>query len=249
LENIEMRARFIACLLLGTSGLLIHTATYADILRCVGRDGGALFTNMACPTGMRGTTIITSPACTTAECQGQSERDTREASERARAEKERLEIDAEERRGREEEAAPETPLQGEATEPEVAIPYDPVNGTANPSYPVLGAPSTVIILPSHHHRHHGMNDRDHDRDRHQPMKDPKDPHKNHSAEPERHPQMGQANNRHWGHSAAPEEPKPASQAHSSPQVVVPHPRADTQCRDRVRCAAPGAGPSNGRGKS
>src|SRR4030095_15126666 len=100
-----MCERFIAGFLLATSGLLVHTVTYADIFRCVGVDGSTLYTNIACSPGRRGTTIVTSDqACRTADCESHRDRDYQEATERARAEKEQLTIDAEEGRGREDDA-------------------------------------------------------------------------------------------------------------------------------------------------
>lgn len=86
-----MRARLISFFLLAAAGLLSHSTADAGIIRCHDANGSTLYTDSACPAGMR--TIGAAPLpqiCSTGDCERRRERDIEEAHERLRAEKEQL---------------------------------------------------------------------------------------------------------------------------------------------------------------
>ena len=86
-----MRERLIATFLLAAAGLLLHAAASAAVIRCSDASGNTLYTDSACPAGMRAVVVASiPPSCTTQECEHHREREIREGYERARTEKERL---------------------------------------------------------------------------------------------------------------------------------------------------------------
>jgi len=97
-----MRQRLIATFLLATAGLLSHTISNAEVIRCSNANGDTLYTDAACPAGMRTVRVTPLPqSCTTGDCEQRRERAIKEANDRVRAEKEELAAYAAERRKRE----------------------------------------------------------------------------------------------------------------------------------------------------
>jgi hypothetical protein len=97
-----MRVRLIALLLLTTASLLSQAPANADIIRCNDANGKTLYTDSACPVGMRAVSVTSFPqSCTTEDCERRRESDLKEALERVRAEKEQLAAYSAERNKRE----------------------------------------------------------------------------------------------------------------------------------------------------
>lgn len=97
-----MREQLIAISLLAAAGLLSHSAANAGVMRCSDARGNTLYTDSACPAGMRATDVISLPqSCTTEDCERRREREIDAARERLRAEKEELAAYAAERHRRE----------------------------------------------------------------------------------------------------------------------------------------------------
>ncbi len=150
-----MRARLTAICLLAAAGLLSHTHANADVNRCKDKNGNTLYTDSACPAGMRAISVTSFPqSCSTEDCERRRERDLEEAYERVRAEKAQLAAYTEARRTREiedrrlEEARYEAGLRSaqavRATPDEVVY----------PAYPIFGIASKcgMRCFPSHHRR-------------------------------------------------------------------------------------------------
>jgi len=86
-----MRVRLIALLLLTAASLLSQAQANADIIRCNDANGNTLYTDSACPAGMRVVGSTSFPqSCAAEDCERRRERDFKEAQERVRAEKEEL---------------------------------------------------------------------------------------------------------------------------------------------------------------
>jgi hypothetical protein len=95
-----MCLRLIGFALLTSASLLTHANN--GIVRCIDEDGNALYTDSTCPAGMRaGGSLEMSQSCTSEECERRRELDLQEARERARAEKEQLDLYRTERHKRE----------------------------------------------------------------------------------------------------------------------------------------------------
>lgn len=170
-----MGVRLIALFLLAAASLLSQATANADIIRCNDANGNTLYTDSACPAGMR---VVGSPSfpqsCTTEICERHRERDLKEAYERVRAEREQLAAYTAERHKREiedrwlDEARHEAELRNrkEASSDEVLY----------PAYPLVGIPwrcgTHCIAFPRHRHLPlSGFGDVDHE---HHPMKSPGD---------------------------------------------------------------------------
>jgi len=240
-----VRKRVITGLLVAAASLLGPAAAYADMFRCVGADGNALFTNIACPSNTQASTIVKSAAtCTTESCQNRRDHDLQEAAERLRAEQEQLAVYAEERRKREQE---EPDLEAfdpsHGITPGATAGYDPLDGTAYPVYPIIGVPLTCghhCAAPSHywhrgtersdqHHRQHWMGEPGRGRheggpsdwDSHHPMRDTKEWHEDPAAKHDRHDPRAQPGDKHDPRWAEGKEPSGARQQKSSLQVDGP----------------------------
>jgi uncharacterized protein DUF4124 len=85
-----MCVRLIALLLLTAASLLSQAQANADIIRCGDANGDTLFTDTACPPGMRNVGARSFAQTCTEDCARRRERDLKEAQERLRAEKEEL---------------------------------------------------------------------------------------------------------------------------------------------------------------
>jgi hypothetical protein len=151
-----MRVRLIALFLLAAASLLSQATANADIIRCNDANGNTLYTDSACPAGMR---VVGSPSfpqsCTTEDCERRRERDLKETHERVRAEREQLAAYTAERHKREiedrwlDEARYEAELRsgraGQASSDEVLY----------PAYPLVGIPwrcgTHCIAFPQHRH--------------------------------------------------------------------------------------------------
>ncbi|MBI3528396.1 MAG: DUF4124 domain-containing protein [Betaproteobacteria bacterium] len=151
-----MRARLIALFLLAAAGLLSNATANADILRCNDANGNALYTDSACPAGMRAVGVTSFPlSCATEDCERRRERDLNEAYERVRAEKAQLAAYTAERHKREledrwlDEARYEAELHSaeaaQASSDEVVY----------PAYSLVGIPSRCgkhcFAFPQHRH--------------------------------------------------------------------------------------------------
>jgi Domain of unknown function (DUF4124) len=168
-----MRVRIIALFLLAAASLLSQATANADILRCNDANGNTLYTDSACPAGMRvvGSTSLPQ-SCTTEDCERSRERDLKEAYQRIRTEKEQLAAYAAERHKREiedrwlDEVRYEAELRsgeaGQASSDQVLYPV----------YPLVGIPLRCgrhcLPFPQHRrfpvsgigdvdHGHHHMN--------------------------------------------------------------------------------------------
>jgi hypothetical protein len=151
-ENADVRERLVATFLLAVAGLLSNAAANAAVIRCSDASGNTLYTDSACPAGMRavGAAAI-KPSCTTQECEQRRERELMEAFERVRAEKELLAAYVAERSKRDleyrwlEEARYEAQMRD--TEVPNASAYEPIY----PGYPIVGV---------RHRPVHGIGDTD-----------------------------------------------------------------------------------------
>ncbi len=154
-----MRVRLIALFLLAAASLLSQAPANADIIRCNDANGNTLYTDSACPAGMRvvGSTSLPQ-SCTTEDCERRRERDLKEAHERIRAEKEQLAAYTAERHKREiedrwlDEARYEAELRsGEARQASA-------DEGLYPAYPLVGIPwrCGTHCFPFPHHRHHSL---------------------------------------------------------------------------------------------
>ncbi len=150
-----MRARLIALFLLTAAGLPSYATANADVIRCADANGNTLYTDSACPVGMRAVSVTSFPqSCATEDCERRRERDLKEASERVRAEKEQLAVYTAERRKREiedrrlEEARYEAELR--SAEAVRASPDEAVY----PAYPIVGIASKcgMRCFPPQHRR-------------------------------------------------------------------------------------------------
>jgi hypothetical protein len=137
-----MRTRLISFFLLAAAGLLSHSTANADILRCSDAKGSTLYTDSACPAGMRAVRATPLPqSCSTEDCERLRERDIEQARERLRAEKEQLAAYTAERHKREledrwlDEARYEAQLRSAAA---VQASYDEA---VYPVYPLVGIPA------------------------------------------------------------------------------------------------------------
>lgn len=151
-----MRVRLIALFLLAAASLLSQATANADIIRCNDANGNTLYTDSACPAGLRVVGSTSFPqSCTTEDCERRHERDLKEAHERVRAEKEQLAAYTAERHKREiedrwlDEARYEADLRrGEARQ----VSSDEVLYSA---YPLVGIPwrCGTHCFPFPQHRH------------------------------------------------------------------------------------------------
>jgi hypothetical protein len=135
-----MREQLIAISLLAAAGLLSHTAANAGVMRCSDARGNTLYTDSACPAGMRAVDVISFPqSCTTVDCDRRREREIDEARERLRAEKEELAAYAAERHRREIEDRwlDEVRYANELSSIQTA---PAANEVVYPGYPILGFP-------------------------------------------------------------------------------------------------------------
>ena len=161
-----MRERLIATFLLAAAGLLSHAAANATVIRCSDASGNTLYTDSACPAGMRAVGVASIPqSCTTQECEQRRERELKEAYERVRAEKEQLAAYTAERHQRDleyrwlDEARYEAQMRG--TEGSHASADEPIY----PGYPIVSVPLRCGMHCSSfpHHGHppvHGIGDTD-----------------------------------------------------------------------------------------
>jgi hypothetical protein len=97
-----MCERLIAAFLLASAGLLANFSADAGVTRCTDPNGKTLYTDSACPAGMRGSYLASLPqVCSTEDCERRRERELEEANVRLRAEKEQLAAYTAERHKRE----------------------------------------------------------------------------------------------------------------------------------------------------
>jgi hypothetical protein len=155
-----MPARLFALSLLAVAGVLMHATAHAEVLRCNDANGKTLYTDSACPAGMRAVRAAVIPqACTTEDCERRREREVALAHERVRAEKEQLAAFTAERHKREieerwiDEARYEAELRSAA-----ATPIEPAE-VYYPAYPLYGyggicGKRCIKNPPRHHVDHH-----------------------------------------------------------------------------------------------
>lgn len=151
-----MRTRLMALCLLAAASLATQAAANAAVVRCNDADGNTLYTDSACPAGMKLAAVpAVAQSCATEECERRRERDLADARERLRADKEQLIAATEQRHRREiedrwiDEARYEAELRS-------AQNAQPVNDEVfYPGYPVAGFPFRCgkhCLTPRHHHR-------------------------------------------------------------------------------------------------
>ena len=147
-----MRARLISFFLLAAAGLLSHGAANAEVIRCHDAIGSTLYTDSACPAGMRAVGATPLPqSCSTADCERRRERDIGQAHERLRAEKEQLAAYTADRHKRELE---DRWLDEVRYEAELSSAQAATAETVYPAYFLVGIPARCrnhcLGLPRHH---------------------------------------------------------------------------------------------------
>ena len=151
-----MREQLIAISLLAAVGLLSHTAANAGVMRCSDARGNTLYTDSACPAGMRAVDVSSFPqSCTTEDCDRRREREIDEARERLRAEKEELAAYAAERHRREIEDRWLDEVRYATELSSIQTARAPANEVVYPGYPIVGFPLRCgmhCLSPRRHHK-------------------------------------------------------------------------------------------------
>ena len=155
-ETADVRERLIATFLLAAAGLLSHAAANAAVIRCSDASGNTLYTDSACPAGMRAVVVASiAQPCTTQACEQRRERELKEAFERTRDEKEQLAAYTAERHQRDLEYRLLDEARYEAQMRKTEISQASANEPIYPAYPIAGVPLRCgmhcISFPRHRH--------------------------------------------------------------------------------------------------
>lgn len=150
-----MREQLIAISLLAAAGLLSHGAANAAVMRCSDARGNTLYTDSACPAGMRAVDVTSLPqSCTTEECDRRRAREIDAARERLRAQKEELAAYAAERHRREIEYRSLDEARYAAELSSIETTQAPANEVVYPGYPIVGFPVQCGMHCLSARRHH-----------------------------------------------------------------------------------------------
>jgi hypothetical protein len=150
-----MREQLIAISLLAAAGLLSHGAANAGVMRCSDAGGNTLYTDSACPAGMRAAEVTSLPqSCTTQDCDRRRALEIDAARERLRAEKEELAAYAAERHRREIEDRSLDEMRYAAELSSIEATRAPANDVVYSGYPIVGFPMRCGMHCLSSRRHH-----------------------------------------------------------------------------------------------